>query len=203
MSATVLIVDDDPGARSLTHDVLEQAGYRPVEASTGAEALKAAERHRPGVVILDVEMPGMSGYELCRRLRSGFGNELGIIFLSGSRVETFDRVAGLHLGGDDYLQKPFAAEELVARVEALLRRLPPERESDGSFDLTSRELEVLGLLASGLRQGEIAERLVVTPKTVGKHIERILRKLGVHSRAEAVAVAYRSHVLDSDGSALE
>jgi len=194
----VLVVDDDEGVRTLVADVLGRAGFSVVQAASGEEALEAAERMRPSLAILDVNMPEMSGYALCRELRERFGNELLIVFLSGVRTEAFDRVAGLLIGADDYLSKPFAPDELVARAEALIRRAPaPAVDGSRLKGLTPRELEVLRLLAEGRRQPEIAEQLVISPGTVGKHIEHILEKLGAHSRAEAVAVAYREDLFGS------
>jgi DNA-binding NarL/FixJ family response regulator len=194
----VLIVDDDEGVRTLVADVLGRAGFSVVQAASGEEALEAAERMRPSLAILDVNMPEMSGYALCRELRERFGNELLIVFLSGVRTEAFDRVAGLLIGADDYLSKPFAPDELVARAEALIRRAPaPVANGSRLKGLTPRELEVLRLLAEGRRQPEIAEQLVISPGTVAKHIEHILEKLGAHSRAEAVAVAYREDLFGS------
>jgi DNA-binding NarL/FixJ family response regulator len=197
-SCGVLIVDDDEGVRTLVADVLGRAGFSVVQAASGEEALEAAERMRPSLAILDVNMPEMSGYALCRELRERFGNELLIVFLSGVRTEAFDRVAGLLIGADDYLSKPFAPDELVARAEALIRRAPaPAADGSRLKGLTPRELEVLRLLAEGRRQPEIAEQLVISPGTVAKHIEHILEKLGAHSRAEAVAVAYREDLFGS------
>ncbi len=186
----IAIVDDDPALLELVSDVLEEAGYATWSACSGEEALREAQRVRPALVVLDVRLPGCSGYEVCRSLRSLYGDELPIIFISGERTESFDRVAGLLIGGDDYLVKPFAPDELVARVRALLRRSGSSHANGAQ--LTARELEVLLLLADGLEQPEIARRLTISPKTVGTHIEHVLGKLGVHSRAQAVAVAYRS-----------
>jgi DNA-binding NarL/FixJ family response regulator len=173
--------------------VLEEGGYRVVEAVDGLAALAAVRAERPAAVILDVNMPRLSGYEVCRSLREEHGPELPVMFVSGERTESFDRVAGLTIGADDYLVKPFAADELLARLRGLLRRAG--RPEAAASTLTRRELEVLRLLADGLDQAEIAERLVISPKTVGTHIERILAKLGAHSRAEAVALAYRLRVV--------
>lgn len=194
---TILVVDDDAGIRALVSETLTAGGFEPRAVASADEALAAAMAERPALVIADVEMPGMSGYELCRRLRSAFGNAIGFIFLSGSRTESFDRVAGLHLGADDYILKPFEPEELLARVEAVQRRLPSAPAAGPSAGLTAREHEILRLLAEGLDQETIARTLVITQKTVAKHIERVLKKLRVHSRAEAVAAAYRDGVLET------
>ena len=149
-----------------------------------------------------MHLPAFSGYEICRSLREEHGQEIGIIFLSGSKTDSIDRATGLGLGADDYVLKPFEPDELVARVRAVLRRVerhspslsPASREA---FHLTPRELEILGLLADGLQQDQIAERLVIAPKTVATHIERILGKLGVQSRAQAVAMAFREELVQT------
>ena len=188
MPSHVLVVDDDPLLRAYARRVLEDSGYRVVEAVDGVAAVKSARAVRPAAVLLDVNIPRLSGYEVCRSLREEHGSDLPVIFVSGERTESFDRVAGLLIGADDYLVKPFAGDELLARLRSLLRRAG---RPDASSTLTRRELQVLELLADGLDQAEMAERLVVSPKTVGTHIERILAKLGAHSRAEAVGLAYR------------
>lgn len=188
----VLVVDDDAGLRALVGDLLRAAEYEVLEADTGAGALALAAERQPGIVVLDVALPGVSGYEVCRSLRERFGDGLPILFVSGECTEPHDRVAGLLLGGDDYLSKPFDTGELVARVKALLRRAGTTRTE---VRLTPREQEVLTLLADGLTQEDIARQLVISGRTVATHIERILSKLGVHSRAQAVAVAYRDRLL--------
>jgi DNA-binding NarL/FixJ family response regulator len=116
---------------------------------------------------------------------------------SGERTKSFDRAAGLLIGADDYLIKPFAPDELVARVQRLLGRVQAPAPPRGLSRLTKRELEVLGLLADGMSQVDIAHSLVISQKTVGTHIEHILSKLGVKSRAQAVALAYRDRLLEA------
>ena len=192
----ILIVDDDGGLRTLLATLLEGAGHTVLSVATGEEALAAAKREPPALAILDVNLPGVCGYEVCHRLRALYGDGLPILFVSGERTESFDRVAGLLVGGDDYLVKPFAPDELLARVASLLRRAPSNGHGLASL-LTTRELEILRLLADGRGQSEIASELVITSKTVATHIERILGKLGVHSRTQAVALAYRDGLLDT------
>jgi DNA-binding NarL/FixJ family response regulator len=157
-----------------------------------------ARRHPPRLVLLDIRLPGISGYEVCRELRDEFGNGLAIVFLSGERTEGFDLAAGLLVGADDYVVKPFSPDELLARVRL---RLPPsspapEDDSVAPSDLTRREQQVLTLLSEGLSQKEIASELVISPKTVAAHVQHILGKLSVHSRAQAVAQAYRRGLLN-------
>jgi DNA-binding NarL/FixJ family response regulator len=193
--SSILVVEDDPAFREHVRIVLESAGFSVIEAGSGEDALRLASESEPSLVVLDVHLPGFSGYEICRSLREEHGGRVGIILLSGSKTESLDRAAGLGLGADDYVLKPFEPDELVARVRAVLRRVEPAAPAssppNGAFNLTPREREILGLLADGLTQDQIAERLVITPKTVATHIERILGKLGVQSRAQAVALAFR------------
>ena len=192
--ATVLVVDDDETARELISTLLARAGMSTVGAANGEEAMAAARRHAPKLVILDVRLPDISGYEVCRQLRDEFDHEVAIVFLSGERTESFDIAAGLLLGADDYVVKPFSADELLARVR---RRLPsPDEAPPEHTGLTKRELEVLRLLADGLSQKEIAAQLVISSKTVAAHVQHILGKLGVHSRTQAVALAYRRGLLN-------
>ena len=197
--ATVLVVDDDDTHRELISTVLGRAGFSTVDAANGEEAMAAARQHLPRLVVLDVRLPDVSGYEICRELRDEFGNTLSIVFLSGERTEGFDRAAGLLVGADDYLVKPFSPDELLARVRLRLPRAVEEPPL--ASDLTKRELEVLRLLSDGLSQKEIARGLVISSKTVAAHIQHILGKLGVHSRAQAVAHAYRRGLLN--GHALD
>lgn len=192
----ILVVDDDEPLRELLADLLRQAGHDDVRTvATGGAAVHAAEEVQPALVILDVCLPDLSGYEICRRLRGRYGNAVRVLFVSGERTESVDRVAGLLIGGDDYLVKPFAPDELLARVASLLRR--HEHPQNGHVPtLTPREREVLVLLAHGLPNAGIAERLVISPKTVGSHLEHIYEKLGVRSRVEALTAGYRHRLLE-------
>ena len=202
----ILVVDGDRTCRRLVTGLLRRIGHETREAKTGPEALEAAIRERPALVILEVNLDEVSGYDVCRELRDDFGSEIGIIFLSGQRTTPADRVAGLLVGADDYIVKPFDPDELLARVRARLRR-PLGQNNTGAppsvgASLTTREREVLQLLAQGLNQTEIAATLVISPKTVGGHLQRVLAKLGVHSRAQAVAVAHQHGLVDVEAHAL-
>jgi DNA-binding NarL/FixJ family response regulator len=190
------VVDDDHDLRTLVKRLLEPVGYVISEASTAAEGLSVASAERPDLVLLDVRLPDISGYEVCRRLREEFGEEVAIVFVSGERTDELDRTAGMLLGADDYIVKPFVAGEFIARIRRMADRAAPPPQVNGST-LTPRELEVLKLLANGLGQKKIAQALFITPKTVATHIQRILTKLDVHSRAEAVAYAHRNHLFGS------
>lgn len=188
----VLVVDDDELFVDSVCTLLDAAGYRSVAAATGEEALRIAREQTPAVVLLDIQLPKLNGYEVCRALREEFGRALAVAFVSGTRTEAVDVSSGLHVGADDYLVKPCDPSELVARVAALMRRVQPNGANHRN--LTSREVEVLRLLSDGLEQKAIAGRLSISPKTVAIHIEHILGKLHVHSRAQAVAVAYREEL---------
>jgi two-component system nitrate/nitrite response regulator NarL len=203
-SGSVLVADDDEAFVACVQTLLESAGHRTLTAATGEEALRIARQEKPRVVLLDIQLPVLNGYQVCRALRDEFGREVAIAFVSGARTEPVDIAAGLLFGADDYVVKPFDSDELLARIAALMRRVAPGgRGASMSFGkLTSREVEVLSLLAEGLDQADIARQLSISPRTVGAHIEHILEKLGVHSRAQAVAAAYRRQLIGSSRALL-
>ena len=118
--ARLLVVDDEPNIRELLAASLRYAGFDVVVAGDGSEALRAAARHDPDLVLLDVMMPGVDGFEVVRRMRSE-GRDVPVLFLT-ARDSTQDKVTGLTLGGDDFVTKPFSLEEVVARLRALMRR---------------------------------------------------------------------------------
>jgi DNA-binding NarL/FixJ family response regulator len=200
----VLVVDDDARFRALVVTMLEREGYQTFEAASGDEALLEADRRRPDLVLLDIQLPGTTGYEVCRKLRDEFGEGLPIIFISGERTEPLDRVGGLLLGADDYVVKPFDANELVSRVRRALTRSVPEKPQAtadaAAFGLTGREQDVLRLLSEGLTPKEIARALFISQKTVSTHLQHIMLKLGVHSQAQAVTVAFRNKLVERESS---
>jgi two-component system nitrate/nitrite response regulator NarL len=204
----ILVADHERSCRDRITRLLRRIGFETAEVPTGSETLEAAARLKPSLVVLDVSLPDVSGYEVCRELRDEYGNQLGIIFVSRERTTPADRVAGLLVGADDYIVKPFDDDELLARARGVLRRIErpsgiakePEAEMVGAL-LTVREREILGLLAEGQSQAQIAEQLFISPKTVGGHIQRILTKLDVHSRAHAVALAHKHGLADVEAHA--
>lgn len=129
---TVLVVDDESSVRDALSYTLSKEGYRVEVAATGQEAIQAARRRRPDAVVLDIMLPGMDGLQVCRTLRAE--STVPILLLS-ARGEEIDRVVGLEIGADDYLTKPFAMRELLARIRAMLRRVEmmrPGASADGA-----------------------------------------------------------------------
>ena len=132
----VLVVDDEPNIRELVQVALKFHGCSVTTAATGKEALRQADAGQPDLIVLDVMLPDMDGFEVCRRLRAA-GNEVPVIFLT-ARDTSSDTVTGLALGGDDYVTKPFSVEALVARVRAVLRRASRSGhgdQQDGNEDI--------------------------------------------------------------------
>lgn len=194
----MLVVDGDQRFSQDVRMALERASFGVTLAADATAALAAVADEPPHVALLEVVIPGASGFELYQELRDRLGEELPIIFISADRTESHDRVAGLLLGADDYLVKPVDPDELVARVRRSLRprSAPPEHgpKSDRGPELelpmlTAREQEILALLGEGKSSAEIACDLVISARTVGTHVQHILGKFGVHSRAQAVALA--------------
>ena len=147
---SVLVVDDEPTIAEVVARYLERAGYRTQIALDGVEAIEAAAGQRPDLVVLDLMLPGIDGLEVMRRLREQDRERIAVILLTAKGEES-DRVIGLRLGADDYVVKPFSPVELVARVDAVLRRMDtsPGRESaielsDMTIDPASRQVHVRG-----------------------------------------------------------
>jgi two-component system response regulator MprA len=197
----VLVVDDDPPLRRMLERTLSAEGFHVSVAADGGAALVAAERSAPDVIVLDVAMPLLDGLAVCRRLRAK-GLATPILMLT-ARDAVPDRVAGLEAGADDYLVKPFAVEELIARVRALTRRgmdssallsysdlvLDAERRtatrSGRTIGLTGREVTLLELLLRESGRTVTRERAIdeiwggaAEPNVVDRYVTRLRRKLG-------------------------
>jgi two-component system response regulator MprA len=166
----ILVVDDDRAVRESLRRSLEFNGYQVELASDGQQALQSVQSARPDAMVLDVMMPRLDGLEVCRRLR-GTGDDLPILVLT-ARDLVSDRVAGLDAGADDYLPKPFALEELLARLRALLRRAVPEREgaAQNSAPLRFADLE----LDPGTREVRRGDRSISLTRTEFALLELLL-----------------------------
>jgi DNA-binding response OmpR family regulator len=136
----ILLVDDEPSIVQLARMYLEREGFRTESASDGEAALDKAARARPALVVLDLMLPKLDGFEVCRRLRA-MQNSIAILMLT-ARDEDIDKILGLELGADDYLTKPFNPRELVARVKAILRRGERSVKEDGSSSIHLGDLTI-------------------------------------------------------------
>jgi two-component system response regulator MprA len=199
--AAILVVDDDAPIRRMLERTLSAEGYAVETAADGGQALTAVERSTPDLVVLDVGMPGVDGLAVSRRLRAK-GLAVPVLLLT-ARDSVPDRVAGLDAGGDDYLVKPFATEELLARVRALLRRgkTPEELLSFGDLTLdpatraaqrggrtlvlSEREADLLALLVRNGRRVVSREQAIneiwqgdASPNVVDRYVSNLRRKLG-------------------------
>ena len=213
----VLIADDQALVRAGFRSILDaRPGLRVVgEAANGREAIDLVRRHRPDVVLMDIEMPGVNGLEATRRIVSEAPPEHPVAVLM---LTTFDLDAyvydALRAGASGFLLKDVPPEELIAAISvvaggdaliapAITRRLierfvataPPTGVAPGLANLTPREREVLELVARGRSNGEIADDLVLSEATVKTHVQRVLAKLGVRDRVQAVVLAYESGVV--------
>ena len=202
---SILLVDDEQSITDFVSYSLMKEGFRVDVASNGEDALALAMRKKYDLFVLDIMLPGMDGYELCRRIRAR--TTAPVLFLSARDTE-LDKVVGLEIGGDDYLAKPFGVRELIARVRALLRRgtmdsvsnsgaltaagitLDEDRHTavgpNGSIDLTPREFELLAALMKDAGKVVTREELlreawgweyITETKTVDTHIKRLRDKL--------------------------
>lgn len=216
MPLTILVVDDDLGTRLAISDYLEAAGYSVVTASNGFEAIKVVDESQPHLIVTDVTMPQMDGYEFVRQVRQRPTLRLlPVVFLT-ARTETRDRIRGYQLGGDVYLPKPFELQELGVVVRNLLERLqmielewrsrtlnqpasietqfvePPKQaavQTSVKLEFTAREQEVLTLLAEGLSNVQIGDRLHLSPRTVEKYVSSLLHKTDTSNRSELLRFA--------------
>ena len=204
MKTRIMVVDDDPNIRELVRLYLEKEGFEIVTAERGDEAVKLFRASPPNLMLLDVLLPGMEGWQVCREVRKI--SNIPIIMLT-AKDETFDKVLGLELGADDYIVKPFDMKELVARIKAVIRRFQaadtPEKElvfpgltinisqytvtyMGKALDMPPREIELLYFLASHPGMVFTREQLLEQvwgydyfgdSRTVDVHVKRLREKL--------------------------
>ncbi len=203
----ILIVEDEVALAEGLRDNFEVEGYQVLLAHDGEEGLKTARSERPDIIILDVMMPKLSGFDVCKALRSG-GDQTPIIMLT-ARTEEVDRVLGLELGADDYVAKPFSMRELTARVKAVLRRRPGKKskeariddigkikvdfdhylaydQSNNQIDMTFKEFEILKFFIQNkgrtVSRDELLDKvwgyeIYPTSRTVDNHIVKLRKKI--------------------------
>lgn len=219
MPGTILLIEDDDAIADLMRLYCEQEGFSLVRASSGERGLEAIRERDPRVVLLDVGLPGIDGFEVCRRIRAT--SDVPVIMLT-ARDDEEDKIAGLDVGADDYVTKPFSPRELVARVRAVVRRSeePPRvattitegpwvidsgrrevrHQDGGTVRPTAREFDLLWFLAENrglvLSRGQIVEAVwgydyLGDTRTVDVHIRQLRKKLTGIPIATAWGVGYR------------
>lgn len=206
----ILIVDDDNTLRAALTRYLQERGFSVRDASSGAVGLDLFEQDPPDLVVSDVLMPEMDGYEFCTQLRGiRAGQLVPFIFLSG-KGELDDRVQGHSIGADDYLVKPFHPKELIAKIEAQLERSrrmhaeiirlvqqvapnpepePPKKPVE-PLPLTPAEEKVFWEVIQGFTNKQIGDHLFISPRTVQTHLSNILSKLSLENRSQLIRYAF-------------
>ena len=219
MPLLILVAEDDLGTRLAIYDYLEQSGYSAIAAENGQQALEMVEKYQPHLIITDIAMPLMDGYELIRRVRQQPALRLlPVIFLT-ARTSTEERIRGYQLGCDLYLPKPFELEELGAVVRNLLERsqliqsewrsrstadshpshtkkTPDIASSPLDIHLTPREQDVLNLLITGMSNAQIGTNLHLSSRTIEKYVTNLLRKTETSNRAELVGFAMQHQLIN-------
>ena len=222
MPFKILVVDDDLGTRLSIGDYLELSGYEVVTANDGQEGLVMVNKHHPDLIVTDIIMPQMNGYELVRQVRQKANFRLLPVILLTARTQTQERILGYQSGCDLYLPKPFELEELAAAINNLLERSQiiqteyklslqenlnkadsrnetdffNHKETQLYESLTTREQEVLEILTHGLSNAEIGDRLYLSPRTVEKYVSSLLRKTSTSNRAELVRFAMEHNLVE-------
>jgi DNA-binding NarL/FixJ family response regulator len=207
MAKRLLVVDDDPGLLLAVSETLRAEGYDVMTARRGAEAMVRVAESLPDLIVSDIRMPGMDGYQLVRNLRSNPRTRLVPIIFLTAKDETADRIQGFRAGVDAYITKPFEPDELVAVVAGILRRTEQvhsdlarmfgEKEEETrdlvrDEELTDAEWRVAEAVARGMSNKEIAAELNLSLRTIEGHISRILDKKNLSNRVElALHIAER------------
>ena len=208
MNNKVLVADDEEDVLNLVGANLKAAGFVVLKAGDGAEALEKARREAPALLVLDLMLPGMSGLEVCKVLKSDAATAAMPVIMLTAKSEEVDRIVGLELGADDYMTKPFSPRELVLRVKSILRRISTEAEPANQLaagaiqidrarhqvqvknkpvELTATEFKLLTLLIE--RRGRVQSRdkllnevwgyeSMIDTRTVDTHVRRLREKLG-------------------------
>lgn len=176
----ILVVDDEGNIRDLAQMYLEQAGYEVETAVDGADALRQVAQYQPDLVVLDLMIPQIDGWEVCRRLRAEYRGTA--VLMLTARDDDIDKIVGLEMGADDYMTKPFNPRELVARVRAVLRRLAPTTGSAAFLAEDTRQLGTLSINPGGRDVTVAGQRIALRTKefdlllTFVDHINQVLSR---------------------------
>ncbi len=197
--ASILVVDDDVNITDVLREALEHSGHFVTVANHGREGLQRLMERPFDLVLVDLRMPVMSGFEMIRSLRGTLKSTVPVLVLTGyASIESLFQCTELGISG--YLPKPFRLDELDQKVRGVLDGGLPAVSSlnrNTRQKLTAREQEVLLLMRQGLTDQEIAVRLFISPFTAHNHVKRIMNKLDCRNRAEAVALSFVEDVFDS------
>ena len=213
--ATILIVDDEPRMREMVRMILENRHYSAIEAANGMEAISIAQKEKPDLILMDVMMPVMNGFDSCRHIRKA--SDVPIIMLT-AKGEDYDQVDGFDHGADDYVIKPFAPMVLMARIETQLRRKHANKEEvevqslivvddparvirikDQALDLNRKEYDLLKYLVNNMNMSLSRDQLLEkvwgydylgTDSTVDTHMNRLRKKLGDYSNCIVTVRGY-------------
>jgi DNA-binding NarL/FixJ family response regulator len=217
MPLKILVVDDDLGTRLSIGDYLELSGYEVIMANDGQDGLAMVKANHPDLIVTDIVMPRLNGYELVRQVRQQPEFRLLPVILLTARTQTQERILGYQSGCDLYLPKPFELEELAAAIRNLLGRSQiiqseyrlsnqEDEKTDKSektlnqsnylSELTNREQQVLELLTHGLSNADIGNKLHLSPRTVEKYVSSLLRKTSTSNRAELVRFAMKHGLVE-------
>lgn len=197
MVGKVLIVEDESKIRTLLKLYLERNNYVVKEATNGKDVLALVEKYHPDVIVLDILMPNKTGVEVCKKIRKHPDYyKIPIIFLS-SLNQKASIIEGLEAGGDDYMTKPFDPNELVARINAVIRRTSNQvRGGIVLYEtLSEQEMNVLQLMDQGYTNKEIASELYLTEGTVKVYSHHIYQKLQVRNRTQAIVKAKEAAII--------
>ena len=214
----ILIVDDDSTLRAALTRYLQDRGFIVRNAISGLEGFNSFIKEIPDLIVSDVVMPEMNGFELCTKVRATEAGQLiPFIFLSG-RCDLEDRIQGHTIGADDYLVKPFHPRELIAKIEAQLARASrihaeieralqqPSTETpqnQAPLPLTPAEEKVFWVVIQGYTNKKIGDRLFISPRTVQTHLSNILSKLSVENRSQLIRYAFENGYMPPQGSSQE
>jgi DNA-binding NarL/FixJ family response regulator len=206
-NATLLVIDDEPFNLSVLNEILNQQCHHLFLETDSEAGLVLAKAEQPAIILLDILMGKVSGYDVCRRLKSDKKTLfIPVIFLS-SLSSGSDKAKGFEAGGVDYITRPFQVEEVIARIENCLRlhqkfkqtnlmTVQQQQKLIAHYQLTHVEVKVLSLYARGFQRNQIGQQLFISENTVKSHLKNLFLKLGIKNRTEAIEKAQKMGLID-------